>query len=156
MYSYQAVQFWSKQPKRGTGGLQPLKDACPSLPRGQWEGAGFQGPLQSGKVSREQGFLECWQCILLSWKHLGGEVVSECMQVTLHHCLTGREKERSIFQALPWHSFILKKKSISGCARSSLRGTAFSSCGGGGYCPVVQLLLASVVVEHGHQARGLQ
>lgn len=51
-----------------------------------------------------------------------------------------------------------KKKSlfISGCARSSLLGTAFSSCGGGGYCPVVQSLLASVVVEHRLQARGLQ
>lgn len=79
-----------------------------------------------------------------------------CRLLYVTALLEGRRRDQ--FSKLYPDTHLFKKKSlfISGCARSSLRGTAFSSCGSGGSCPVVQLLLASVVVEHGLQARGLQ
>lgn len=78
------AESWSTQPReRHRGPEAPLRR--PSLS----EGAGFQGPLQSGKVSREQGSLECRQPLLLSWPHLDGACVCVKTQADFLTALLG-------------------------------------------------------------------
>lgn len=77
--AYSVLEQAAQREAPGAGSPFPM----PFLTWGARGRERFPGASSSGKLSREQGLLECWQPLLLSWKHLVGGGVSKPRQIIL-------------------------------------------------------------------------